>query len=302
MNMVALPFVEGRASSPVQAERSSALFQPRAHRHIFQKARQHWLAALRARPRRSCRSIPVRAVYAARGSPRSRPCGRSAFQAHKPRQSRRPVAELPFPDRPPDAAACRRPLRARPSFTCATRNSTFAKSSMLILPSGIVAAGLAGALGWRSGHWRWLRAAGACAPPETAVVALFCSSIFCILSTADLSARGNTALHLAQLRAEVQLSPLQLRQVEFLDVSQAHLRPDLRRRIRASPDAPAPSQCAAPPRWCRARWPDASGSLHPAFRPAPTVRFRRCTCPPPEPVPRPFRAPAKTGTGRNSAP
>src|ERR1700683_2658717 len=67
-------------------------------------------------------------------------------------------------------------------FTWATRNSTLAKSSMLILPSGMAAGGLAGGL-----------------------VSGFC--------------------------AEAELPPLQLLQIELLDVAQAHLRPDFRGRV-----------------------------------------------------------------------
>src|SRR5208282_2880559 len=77
-------------------------------------------------------------------------------------------------------------------LTWATRNSTFAKSSMLILPSGIAALGLTAAasgLASTAGCFASLGWTGE-APVTTLAV---CSSIFCILSTADLSARGNTA-------------------------------------------------------------------------------------------------------------
>src|ERR1700757_3045010 len=67
-----------------------------------------------------------------------------------------------------------------------------------------------------------------------------------------------------------------------------------------SPDAPAPSQCAAPPPRCTESSPAAPGCPHPFSPRVPTVRFPRCTCPPPPPVPRPFLAPAKTGTGQSA--
>src|SRR6266404_9553010 len=84
------------------------------------------------------------------------------------------------------------PLTRSALLTCATRSSIFAKSSMLILPSGIAAAGFAptGGSALTAACVAGELAAGATAsgaPPS------FCSSILCILSTADLSARGNTA-------------------------------------------------------------------------------------------------------------
>src|ERR1035438_6790199 len=77
--------------------------------------------------------------------------------------------------------------------TCATRNSTLAKSSMLILPSGMVGAGLAGGGDSCLTGAVWVVAAASLGWTGVAPVAPVCSSIFCILSTADLSALGNTA-------------------------------------------------------------------------------------------------------------
>src|SRR5580692_5343014 len=86
------------------------------------------------------------------------------------------------------------PFTFSAALTCPTRSSIFAKSSMLIFPSGTGAAGFAagaGAAGVAAGGF--VIACGAASGCASVVGPLrCCSSIFCILSIALLSARGNT--------------------------------------------------------------------------------------------------------------
>src|ERR1700692_2087886 len=65
--------------------------------------------------RRSCRLIPILAVFEARDWPRLLLFARSAFRARKPRRFLLPVGALRFRDRLPDEVVCRRLLRARRS-------------------------------------------------------------------------------------------------------------------------------------------------------------------------------------------
>ena len=103
------------AVQPSEARQRRRLFQPAcppAHlpRSLPAPASRH-----RGTRRRSCRLTPARAASAARGSRRSRLCGRSAIRAHRPRRFQRPVDGLRFRDRLPAAAVYRPLLRARPS-------------------------------------------------------------------------------------------------------------------------------------------------------------------------------------------
>ena len=128
------------------------------------------------------------------------------------------------------------------------RSSTLAKSSIVIFPSCTVAAGfglrvaLPGVIADRCGLFS--AAAVAAGRP--------CSSIFCILSIADLSARGNTAL-ISPSFVPTKLSPLETCQINLLDVVPVPVATRFSRWTPESPDAPAQSRCAMPQRWCTAR-------------------------------------------------
>src|SRR6266853_1270794 len=61
---------------------------------------------LQAKRRRSCRLIPILAVFEGRGWPRLLLFARSAFRARKPRRYQRPVGGLRCRDRLPDEVVC----------------------------------------------------------------------------------------------------------------------------------------------------------------------------------------------------
>ena len=79
----------------------------------------------------------------------------------------------------------------------------------------------------------------------------------------------------------------------------SHLRPDLRGRFRHHRMGQRRHNPQRLGGWCKALSPDASGFPRPAFRPAPTARFRRCIYPRPRPAPKPPSAHARTGIASN---
>ncbi len=91
-----------------QAEACYQLLQPRPDRHVFQKSRKHGRAIGQAKPPRSCRSIPRRAVFAAADWSPPRPCARPDLRACRPAPAPQRSAGLRRRYRLAVAAACRR--------------------------------------------------------------------------------------------------------------------------------------------------------------------------------------------------
>ena len=169
------PSLSCRAQLGISSQRPAAnddLLQPRPHRHVFQKSRQHRLAALqRRRHDHPIRLQPAQLSRSQIGDDHNlaphQSFGRVSFR--DPRQ--RPAAPRSR-YRLPAAAACRRSVTFSATFTRPTRNSTLTKSSMVILPSGVAAGGFGVRL---SGGHRRARLAGSgllSAPPPPALLAL----------------------------------------------------------------------------------------------------------------------------------
>src|SRR6266849_6619990 len=106
---------DGRLARPSRVQLGSAISAACRWAHLPENSLAP-ACRLRATPRRSCRLIPVRAVFGARGSLRSRLCVLLMFPAHTLRRFQRPVVGLRFRDRLPGAAICRRPLRVQRSL------------------------------------------------------------------------------------------------------------------------------------------------------------------------------------------